>query len=422
MTPAPIRQRLIGFMVIPAIAALSPLVVLPLVSRNAGPGGWASAIAGESIGTFAAIVIGYGWAAIGPALISLAPDDVRRARLYRDSIVVRLLLAAIALPVLVVLCWLVASPGAEWLTILMGTQGALIALSFTWYCAGVGDFRTIIVFDAVPRLAAAAAAAGAIAVTGIVELYPLAGIAVTLVGTGIFTWRLLHRNPGPWPTAREVPGLLRVGLPVATNDIALSAYSSVPAPLVNVTAPPVAAAGFASADKLFKLGAVLPFTLASAFQSWVGEVDGALRRRRLHLVLLTHAGFGLLGALVLTALGPWVSAVLFGADNAAGVDLLLAMGIVFAFLSIRTSMTRHVLFPAGQARLVMRATLVATAIGVPSMIGLSLWIGPLGAAIGYALTEGLATLFLWGPCVAALRAVTDTDPDLAATPEETSDR
>src|SRR3546814_9567567 len=79
------------------------------------------------------------------------------------------------------------------------------------------------------------------------------------------------------------------------------------------------------------------------------------------------------------------------------------MGVVFAFLSIRTSMTRHVLFPAGRATLVMRATLLASAIGVPVMIALAMLIGPLGAAIGYAITEGLATLLLWAPCAAELR-------------------
>lgn len=404
--PAPLKGRLLGFMVVPAIAAISPLLVLPLIARLAGDGGWASAIAGEAIGTFAAIAIGYGWTAVGPALISIAADDARRARLYRDSIVVRLLLAAIVLPLLAVVCWLVASPGSELLTVLMGVQGALIALTFTWYCAGVGDPRTIIVYDAVPRVVATAVAAGAILLTGIVELYPVAGIIVTLGGTFLFSARLLRANPGSWPPAREIPGLLRVGLPVAVNDAALSAYSSVPAPLVNVTALPSAAAGNASADKMFKLGSVLPFTLASAFQSWVGEGDGIDRRRRLRVALTTHAGFGVLGALVLATLGPWVSLIMFGESAAAGVDLLVAMGVVFAFLSLRTSMTRHVLFPANKAPTVMRATLVATAIGVPTMIALAIAIGPLGAALGYALTEALATVLLWRPCAIVMRELT----------------
>ncbi|GAA1926444.1 hypothetical protein GCM10009775_18250 [Microbacterium aoyamense] len=412
-----LHRRLLGFMLLPALAAVSPLLVLPLVARSAGPGGWASAIAGESIGTFAAIVVGYGWVAIGPALVSIAADGAERARLYRESLVVRLLIAAATLPVLAVACWFVASPGAEWLTVLMGVQGALIALSFTWYSAGVGRPSTIVVYDAIPRLLAAAASAIAIAATGIVEIFPLSGIAVTLIGTGIFSLRLLRRNPGPWPTRSSIGGLFRRGLPVALNDAALSAYSSVPAPLVNVTAPPLAAAGFASADKLFKLGAVLPFTLANALQSWIAEVTATARARRMRMALAAHAGFGVLGGIVLAVFGPWVSRVMFGDEAAAGFDLLVAMGVVFAFLSLRTSMTRHVMFPAGRTAVVMRATLVATAVGVPVMIALAILIGPLGAAIGYALTEGAATLLLWRPCVSALRAVAETVP-ISITPED----
>ncbi|WP_236968260.1 lipopolysaccharide biosynthesis protein [Microbacterium aurantiacum] len=410
MTDLSLRRRLVGFMLLPALAAVSPLVVLPLVARTAGPGGWASAIAGESVGTFAAIVIGYGWAAIGPALISIAADDDRRARLYRESIVVRAAVALVTLPVLAVICWLISSPGAEWLTILMGVQGALIALSFTWYCAGVGDPRTIIIFDAVPRLVATIVAAFAIAATGIVEVYPLSGILVTVLGTSAFTNRLLRRHPGSWPRARELPGLFRAGFPVALNDAALSAYSSVPAPLVNVTSPPVEAAGFASADKMFKLGSVLPFTLASALQSWVGEVSGPPRARRMRLAMSAHAGFGIVGGVVLASLGDSVSMLLFGSEAAAGVDLLIAMGIVFAFLSLRTSMTRHVLFPAGKAKTVMRATLAATAVGIPVMIIAANVIGPLGAAVGYAFTEAAATLLLWRPCASAVRAIERAEP------------
>lgn len=411
MSAAPLRRRLTGFLLIPTIAALSPLVVLPLVSRSAGPSGWASAIAGESIGTFAAIVIGYGWAAIGPALVSLAEDDGERARLYRESLVVRLILTVITLPALAIVCWLVASPGHEWLTVLMGLQGALIALSFTWYAAGTGTPRTIIALDAVPRLIAAAASGALIVATGVVELYPISGMLVTVGGTAVFTVRLLRAHPGPWPARGEVGGLLRAGWPVALNDMALSAYSSVPAPLVNVTSPASLAAGYASADKMFKLGSVIPFTLANALQAWVGEVSSAARAHRMRAALWAHAGFGVLGAVVLTALGPAVSRLLFGDAAAAGIDVLAAMGVVFAILSVRTSMTRHVLYPAGEARIVTRATLIATSIGVPAMVALAFVLGPVGVAIGYAATEAIATALLYAPCRSVLRALADTGDD-----------
>lgn len=408
MSAAPsMKRRLLGFLLVPAIAALSPIIALPAVTQIAGPGGWASAIAGESIGTFAAIAIGWGWATIGPALISIAAGDDERARLYRESIAVRLSISVLALPALAVICWLIATPGSEWLTILMGMQGALIALSFTWFCAGVGDPRTIVIYDAAPRLLANLAAAALVLSTGIVVLYPLAGILVTIVGTSIFTVRLLRRHPGPWPRPHDLPRLLRANLSVALNDAGLSGYSSVPAPVVNVTALPVAAAGYATADKMLKLGQFIPMTLANALQAWIGEAHGHHRGRRMTIALGLAAATGLAGWAGLALVGPWLTSAYLPAAPAP-FDILLVMGLVFFFFSVRTAVARLVLFPAGQAAPVMRATLIATALGIPLMIGLGIAWGPVGAALGYAATEGAATLLLVRRCLRVLRELRHT--------------
>lgn len=407
---APLWRRFAGFTLLPAIAAVSPLLVLPVVARIAGPSGWASAIAGESIGTFAAIAIGYGWGTIGPALVSVARDGTERARLYRDSLVVRLLVSVIALPMLVIVCWLVAEPGVAWLSVLMGVQGALVAMSFTWFAVGVGDPRSIVLYDAVPRLLAAVVSAVLIVNTGFVEVYPITGIAVTVIGTAAYSWRLLRRHPGPWPSLREVPGLLRRGAPIALNDAALGAYSSVPAPLVTLTAPATAAAGFASADKMLKLGSFLPLTLANALQAWIAEAHGHARARRMRRAVGAHVVFGLLGWVVLGGLGHWASLLLFGAEAAAPVDVLIVLGLAFAFFSTRTSLTRHVLLPAGESHAVMRATLLGTVLGVPTMIILGITVGPLGVAIGFAATEAVATGLLVKRSAAAVRLLERQEP------------
>ncbi|WP_409047310.1 lipopolysaccharide biosynthesis protein [Microbacterium sp. HA-8] len=406
--PSPLWRRLAGFTMLPAIAAISPLLVLPAVSRSAGPDGWASAIAGEAVGTFAAIAIAYGWTTIGPALVAIAPDDPSRGTLYREALVVRLLTAVIALPLMAVVCVLVASPGWELLAVLMGLQGALIALSFTWFAVGIGSPGAIAAFDALPRLGIAIVAAIAIAAQGPVELYPAAGIVVTLAGTALYTRRVLRRYRGQWPSPSRIPSLFRTGAPVALNDAALGAYSAVPTPLVNVLSPGVAAAGFASADKLLKLGTFLPYTLANALQSWSAEVSGPARARRLKIALTAHGGFGIAGWVVLGSAGALVSGVLFGEQAAATTDVVIVLGFAFALFSLRTSMTRHVLFPAGRARTVMTATLVGTVVGVPAMILLTMAIGPVGAAIGYALTELISTALLARPTIGSVKAVAST--------------
>lgn len=406
----PLWRRLALFFLVPAIAAISPLLVLPVVARTAGPSGWASAIAGESVGTVASIAIGYGWVALGPALVSIAADDEHRGALYRGSIVVRLLVAAAALPVMAVVCWLVAAPGSEWLSVLMGLQGALIALSFTWFSAGTGHPGAIVFYDSIPRLVMTAACAVAILQGAPVELYPVAGILVTLIGTGLFSRRVLRDYRSPWPTRDEVRGYFRTGAPVALNDVGLVAYSSVPTPLVTLTASPTAAAGFASADKMLKLGQFIPMTLANALQAWITEAHGPARGRRMRLALLAHALIGVTGCAFLAVLGSWASTVLFGAAVAASTPVLVALGLTFAFFSLRTSITRHVLYPAGEARAVVRATLVATVIGVPTMIALALAMGPFGAAIGYAATEGAATVLLWRRCVRSIHELDRAAP------------
>ena len=402
----PLWRRLSLFFVVPALAAVSPLLVLPVVARSAGPAGWASAIAGESIGTVASILIGFGWMAIGPALISMATDDRHRGELYRGSLIVRSLLAIIALPALCVICWVVAAPGKELLAMLMGVQGALIALTFTWFSAGVGRPGAIIVYDSIPRLGMAVLCAVAISNGAPVELYPAAGIIVTLVGTGLFTLGVLRQYRSPWPWGASLRSLFRSGLPVVMNDAGLTVFSSIPTPLVTVISEADAAAGFASADKMLKLGQFIPVTLANALQTWISEVRGASRRRRIAWALTAHGGIGVLGGIVLAAAGAWVSRTLFGEQAEASGGVLAALGLTFAFFSIRTSMTRHVLYPAGRTRAVFQATLIASVLGIPVMIALALWVGPVGAAIGYAATEGMATLFLWRVAVQSVRDLT----------------
>tara|TARA_R100000365_G_C2746400_1_gene75686 strand:+ start:2153 stop:3118 length:966 start_codon:yes stop_codon:yes gene_type:complete len=314
-------------------------------------------------------------------------------------------MALLALPVMTVVIWFVATPGFELLAVLMGAQGALIAMSFMWFSVGLGRPSAIAFYDAIPRLLVTAVTAAAIVATGFLELYPLGGIAVTLIGTGLYTRRVLRRYPGAWPRWKDAAHLARSGLPVTLNDAALGTYSAVPTPVVTVTYPGVPAAGFASADKLMKLGQFVPLTLANALQSWTAEVSGPPRARRIRVALIAHASIGLLGWAVFTALGPPVSGLLFGAEATAPLGVVAVLGFAFAVYSVRTSMTRHLLFPEGAARAVMAATLAGTAVGIPAMIALTILLGPFGAAVGYATTELMSTVLMVRRSAYALRVI-----------------
>ncbi len=407
-SPPPLWRRLAGFTLIPVIAAVSPLLVLPFIAHNADSAGWSSALAGEVVGTFAAIFVGYGWTTIGPALIASAPSDAVRGRLYREALVVRAATSAFVLPVMALVIWLIATPGYELLAILMGAQGALIAISYQWFTIGLGRPGAIAYYDAIPRLLAAILAAVVIGAGGPLEVYPLSGIAVTVLGTSLYTARVLPRYPAPWPRWRDAPRLVRSGAPVTVTDAALGVYAAVPTPLATVMYPGAPAAGFATADKLMKLGQFIPLTLANSLQSWTSEVAGHERSKRIKRALLAHAGLGAVGAAVFIAAAPVVSEVWFDSMVTAGV--VAPLGIAFALYSVRTSMSRHVLFPEGRVRLVMTATVIGTAAGVPAMVVLGIPFETAGIAIGYALTEAVTTALMIRETRRVVTAISERRP------------
>lgn len=383
--PPSILGRFAGFGVLPILSAISPLLVLPAVAVAVEPAGWASALMGEALGTLAAIPIAWGWTSIGPAKVAGSAPEIR-GRLYRESLIVRGLSLLVVAPILVTASAVLAADGYRLLTALMALQGALIAMSFTWFAVGKGDPKAIVLFDAVPRVLAVALAALTIALTGFSVLYPIAGIAVTLIGTTIYSWLTLRQEPAPWPSKGELWSVFRSTSAVAANDAALGAYSAVPVPLVNLTSPALSAASFASADKLIKLGQYIPLTIANAMQAWAAEGGPQQIVLRTKRALLTHGLVAVSGWIAVATLGPWVSSVLFD-DAAAAPEVLWVLGASFACFTVRTAVTRHILFPLGMTKEVVRAGFLGALVGIPAMIAGQLVAGPLGAAVGFTATE-----------------------------------
>lgn len=53
--------RLGGFVGFPLLGILTPLLLLPVIARVAGPTGWASIVSAIAIGSFGATAILWGW-------------------------------------------------------------------------------------------------------------------------------------------------------------------------------------------------------------------------------------------------------------------------------------------------------------------------------------------------------------------------
>lgn len=378
--------RVLGFGGLPLLSMLTPLIVLPVFSRQAGDAGWATASAGEAIGALFGLVISYGWHSLGPTRVPpLGPDA--RARLYRESLVVRLTLAALVLPVMAAVCALSARPGFAVLAVLMGLSTALVPLSFSWYAVGTGRAGDIAVYDTIPRVTSAVISAAVMLATGWLYIYPLLASVVPLVGMTLFSMRMLRRSPREWPAWRTVGALLRRDIVPALNELAAGGYAALPVPLVNGTAAATVSAAYASADKLYRYGIFVPGAVANIFQRWVIEAGSEKLVERQRFALGCHAALGVLGLAAITGLGPWVSAVLFGDAVTAARDVCAALGCAFAINSVRMGLTRLVLFPAGRTRIILRSTLIGGVVGTPLVAVLAIGVGPVGAALGLFISE-----------------------------------
>ncbi|WP_448629935.1 hypothetical protein [Cellulomonas soli] len=357
----------------------------------------------------------YGWNNSGPPAVAAA-DVPTRLRLYRESMLVRGALAVAALPVVIVTCVLLATPGYVAPTVLMGLAGAVPGLSFAWYAVGVGDPRPIAVYEAVPRVVAAAVASAVIVWTGHMVVYPLLAVTVSLGGIWMFG-RSIGRGDQPGPGRRDLGRLLVRDRAVAAADMASGAFGTVLVPVASRVDSAPAASSYGSGDKLYKYGLYVPVTLANALQSWTVEAPPPGRPRRLRLALAGHGLLGLVGAAFLAVLGPTATGLLFGQDVRASRDVCLWLALAFAVVCVRISLVRHFLLPAGRARAVLVATALGAALGAVGMLVAGRTVGALGVAASLALAELVTAALLVRPAWHHLAVVEDEAASWGGSPE-----
>ena len=229
-------RRLGGFTLLPLLSLVTPFVLLPVVARVAGPQGWSSVVAGQSVGTFGATVVYWGWNVIGPVEAARARGP-ELTRLYGASLRTRLLLLAPVLPACAAVTVLVARPGYRLVAVSMALATVLLGLSPAWWGIGVGRPSVLLWFDSVPRVAAAALAVPVVLATRAIWAYPVLLVATTVVGLVAFQRR---HAPGadwsPWPAGRAVREL-RDQAGTAGVNLVGTAYASTPAPIATAAFP-----------------------------------------------------------------------------------------------------------------------------------------------------------------------------------------
>lgn len=397
----PLLMRLAGFVSIPLIASVSPLLMLPIVSRASTTPQWAAINVGQALGGLALSVITFGWVMVGPSRVSLAETREHRRTTYADSFWIKCLVAAlVALPGLF-LCHYFGPPGEFALAAGMFAATAFNAFTIAWYAVGVGAPSLVVRHTLIPQIIGVAATAVTVLLTGWPYWFAVCTLVFPMVGVALFHLRLFGRLLPPAPSWGRTTHLLRRdAMPAVVNAIG-SVYTSAPVPLASRMYGTSSAAAFGSADKLYRYGLFAVSSVGDGLQSWVVSARENVMKKQM-VAVIAHLVIGLSGGLFLFLAGPWASGLLFGGEKKAPHDVLGYYGLAYFAVSLSTPFIRNVLVPTNHSGTVFRANLGGLVVGA-----LLLWLnhddGPLNIAEAFAATEVVTMLLCVGATLAFLR-------------------
>jgi O-antigen/teichoic acid export membrane protein len=378
--------RLAGFTGLPLFSVLTPLVLLPILARITTPGVWSSIGIGQSVGSFAAIVISFGWALKGPAIIAQSSRN-ERPGLYAESLVARSFVLVGSVPLVVAIVIGLTKPQSRVIGISMALAMAFSGLSAAWYNIGEGRASDIAIYEALPRLVATVAAAAGLAIFREPLIYPaLIGVS-TVTGVALFSRKVcgsVFLSHIPNFSLRQS---LRRAAPSALTMTAGGAYSTSAVAIVGIGAPTASHAAYVSGDKIYGMGLFAVTALANALQGWIGEVTDGRAWERMKTAVAAHAFVGFIGALLLGIFGPAVTRILYGEGLEAPRGVMIWLGVAFLFVSLNTAVGRLTLIPLGQDRAVLTSTLFGALVGVPLLVGGALVAGAAGGAFGLAVSQ-----------------------------------
>lgn len=399
--PRPHRARSVALLTaVSALSAISPLIALPLITRAAGPTGFAEIAIGQALGTLAATIITFGWAMRGPVEASRSPHP---SRVFRASIVVRGANSIIVLPLVALVAALASHSDDHALAIVSALAFSLQGLSLSWYAVGVGRPLLSLVFDAVPRIVLNLAGAVAALITGIPLLYP----AVLLVGTFaaflVATWLIgLRERFSVRGALVDARGAYRGGWRTALAAGLLTFSETAPLSTLGVVGSP-AAIGFAPFDRVLKYGYIGVYMITGSFQGWVASAPGEAGVRRMRRAVGLHALLALALGAGFALVVPWATPIVLGPGFEITSLTALFGAVALAAMTMATALGMCVVLPLGRDGAYLAAVCVGALTIVPAVLFGASLLGVAGAAAGVAVVQLAVLAALSITAVPALR-------------------
>jgi O-antigen/teichoic acid export membrane protein len=380
-------RRVGSFTGLPLISLVGQLSLIPVIASVGGAQGWAAVALGQALGGGAATIMQYGWGFTGPTRLAPLPQH-DRGRLLWVSILSRLIVAAVLLPLTAAVAAALAPQGHRLLAGLTSVALAMMGMSALWFFVGTGRPGQAARYETLPRLLTLLLAALVVLVTQDAIWYPVLFLAGQLVATTWLVSRLGVVSLGR-RTWAEAFGALRSHRTAAATDVLFAIGQAVPTGILAAVAPG-ALATFAAGDRVQRLGQSGVQPLFNAFQGWVCEATGNGAAARMRLAVATTGACGLAGATGFAVGLPLVDHLLFAGEVTVGYGVSVFFGLSLALYALTSSINFTVLAPAGLTGDIFRSTAVGGLVVVLAISTLPHHFGAAGGAASVAAAQAAA--------------------------------
>lgn len=399
-----LARNIAALSLVRAADQLMPLLVLPFLARVLEPAGFGLVAIAQSLALYGIISVQYAFEFSGTRAVARDGPQGRLPDLVAGIVAAQLMLAVIvALGSIVVyqqVSDFTARPELLLATLAFAITQGLYPL---WYFTGQERVHLVALIGITGK---AVATIGVFVVVGGPgdEWRVLACYAGGATLASLLAFALMLRETRPSrPSFRLIGRTLREGFALFTMRLAVMMHTAGNVFLLGLLVPPAQVAVFAAGEKLVRPIAWLlqPINVAlmPRLSRLVGESPKEAQRLAGWSILLV-AAVGLLLAIAIAVLAPWVVLIVFGEGYETSIPIIRIMALIIPLMVINAALISQWMIPNGLDRPLNLVIVTSTLLN----IGLALVVAPRFGAEGMAwVTITVAAYILLGLLIALQR-------------------
>jgi O-antigen/teichoic acid export membrane protein len=403
-------SRFAGFGLSTALLAAASLAATPAMVAASGPAAWGAIALGQSIGVIACVVVGWGWSLSGPAAVARGDASVQR-REYADSVRVRLTLL---IPGATTAAFIAAvlAPHQPVFAVVGAVSGTTVALTSSWYFAGLARPYVWLLLETVPRVGATAV--GIVLMTsGYSAIIGLACTSSGMVLAFLLATGWVYRSTAQAGAERLPGGALIEVLKSHRHGVASMVgtflFLNIPMAIVSVIAP-TAQPVYALADKVRQLICAGLNPVVLVLQGWVPRGGEGKLAKRGRVALGATCAFAVVFCGLFLPAGPDLMRWLSDGQIAVPEPLVILTALVIAFDLFYGVLENAVLAAFGRLEIVARATAASFIVMLPGVMIGTVYFGAIGAFVGTIVGQIIRMTFdlAWARRITADRSYIPT--------------